>query len=70
MFVTLSLCAKDMREQNPAVCQSMISGDMGTVSAVTISPYTPIDVTFDVQQQMVNNSSLRENFCLCCSQCF
>lgn len=70
MFVALSLCAKDMRKQKPAVCQSTLSRDLGSVSAVTMSPYVPIDVTSDVQQQMVNNSSLGAHFCLCWCQCF
>lgn len=70
MFVTLSLRAKDMRKQKPAVCQSMLSRGLGSVSAVTVSPYIPIDVTSAVQQQMVNNSSLGARFCLCWCQCF
>lgn len=43
---------------------------LGTWVLFQLSPYTPIDEIFDVQQQMVNNFSLRENFCLCWSQCF
>ena len=70
MFVAWSLCAKDMRKQEPAVCHSTLSRDPGSVSAVTLSPYIPIDVTSNVQQQMVNNSPLRAHFCLCWCQCF
>lgn len=68
MFV--ASCAKEMRKQKPAVCQSMLTRDLSSVSAVVMSPHTPIDVTSDVQQQKVNNSSLRAHFCLSWCQCF
>lgn len=64
MFVTWSLCAKDRRKHKPAVCQSMLSRDLCSVSAVTMSPYICTDATSDVQQQMVNNSLLQVHFCL------
>lgn len=70
MFVAWSLCAKDGRKHKPAVCQSMLSWDLCSVSAVTMSPYICIDATSDVQQQMVNNSLLQVHFWLCWCQCF